>query len=428
LVQDRYLFEHGEIKALLAKGFAEIGPGRTARQILSAARKRRRKRLINSGIAAAACLLLAFASLNMPAVARAISSVPLIGEAYLSFIKGSGLDIAYQAGFVTELGSQDHRYDITLTVLGAYADPTETTVMFTLTSADKNLIRQVWDGTYAPWAESRPENLELWPRLKGAGSGSSTLQLDEAEGVIYGLVSADNHRCFLGLGRSEVLQIAAKPYGEPVWQVRFPVQAVSSRHIDTVQVNKTFSYGDMEVTLNEIAFSPAQTVLKYTVKGGRGAMCNWSVKTPKGAELMPLGGTFGSHGSGYKGVSRFSPTDERSLVINFLGQSEFVAEHFALPLKVGVAVNTGRGSLSVAGIVRNGDTRVTLTWTGETKVAKMDAALRDPVEERELRLEGFSVEEDQIELVFPGAAGDQWVLQIGGFVLEDREQVEIILP
>ena len=47
---------------------------------------------------------------------------------------------------------------------------------------------------------------------------------------------------------------------------------------------------------------------------------------------------------------------------------------------------------------------------------------------RELRLEGFSVEEDQIELVFPGAAGNQWVLQIGGFVLEDREQVEIILP
>jgi hypothetical protein len=417
-----------QVRIILEKELSGKSPRRSAGEILAAEKKRHRGKGFLPIIAAAACLALLCASLTVPALARAFAQVPIIGDAYLDFIQGSGLDIAYQAGFVNELGRKVEKHGITLTVLGAYADSTETSVMFTLTSEDKDLIRQVWDGTYAPWTKGQGEKLSLHPWLKGAGTGSSTMQIDEGEGVIYGLVSVESRR-LLDFGRKESLVITAGAYGEPVWQISFPVQTVPRKYIETVPVNKTITYRELQITLEEIIFSPGQTVLAYTTKGpqGAGQMCHWAVKTP-GGELIPLGGSYGSHGLGFshKGVSRFSPTQERDLTVYFQGQNEFFATDLRLPLQIGSKAGTEEGIFSVTGIAQAESTRVTLTWTGESQVRKVSAVLRNPATGSELPLEDFSAGEDNIELVFSAVGPEvQWLLHIDGVLLENREEIEV---
>lgn len=423
-----------EVKAILAEELAGKSPRRSAGQILQAEKKRRLGKRVFPVIAAAACLLLVFSSFTVPTLARALSEVPIIGDAYLSFMQGSGLDIAYQAGLVTELDRKQEKYGITLTVLGAYADSTETSVMFSLTSEDKDLIQQVWDGTYAPWAGQgvAEENPYLRPWLRGAGTGSGFTQIDEAEGVIYGLVSVENRRRLLDFGRKETLEITAPTaYDEPIWQISFPVQTVPSKYIETVRVNKTFTYRELKITLEEIIFSPGQTVLVYTTKGPQraGPMCNWAVKTSEG-ELISLGDSYHSHGQGSshkgKGLSRLAPTQERNLKVYFLGQHEFYTVDLELPLQVGSKAGTDEGTFSLTGIAQASSTRVSLTWTGESQVGKVDAVLRDPATGLELPMADFSAEEDILELVFPAADPEtQWILDIWGAFLVDRQEIEV---
>lgn len=417
-----------QVKAILAEELAEQSPRRSAGEILAAEKSRRRGKGLLP-VAAAACLVLVIASLTVPSLARALSQVPIIGDAYLEFIQGSGLDIAYQAGFVNELGRKEEKYGITLTVLGAYADSTETSVMFSLTSEDKDMIRQLWDGTYAPWTKGPGEKLPLHPWLKGAGTGSSTMQIDEAEGVIYGLVSVDSRRRLPGFGRKETLVITAGAYGEPVWQISFPVQTVPGKYIETVPVNKTFTHRELQITLEEIIFSPGQTVLAYTTKGpqGVGQMCDWAVKTPEG-ELISLGGSYGSQGLGFshRGVSRFAPTQERNLAVYFLGQNEFYPAEVELPMQVGSKAVTKEGAFSLMEITHADSTRVSLTWSGESQVKKVGACLRNLATGWELPLEDFSAGDNNIELYFPAVDPEvQWLLYIDGVLLENREEIEV---
>lgn len=424
-----------QVKAVMADSMANQGPRLSARQILETDKKRRHnKRISRSIIAAVACLLLMLASFNLPMVAQAVSAVPILGDAYLNFIKGSGLDIAYQAGFVSELGYQQERYGITLTVLGAYADNTETSVMFTL-SADKDLMQQVWDGSYAPWADPnrRDSTTDLRPWLKGAGSGGSTMQFDEAEGIIYGVVSIDSKKSLIDFGRKEILQIEAGIYGQPVWEVRFPVQTVSAKHIEKVKVDQTITHDGLNITLEEIIFSPSQTVLTYSTSGSVSGskMPNWTVMTSEGNELIKLGGNYSTGGLGLsnkgKGLSRFAPTDDRGLSIYFRGQNESLTLELELPLDEGERGNTGQGDFTVEKIIsEEKSTQVVLSWTGNYVVRKVGAVLQCPSQKTEVKIEGLSNEEGQVSLVFPAIdTTANWILAIDHLYLEELTLVKV---
>lgn len=77
-------------------------------------------------------LVLIFSLLQIPIVARAFASVPVLGKPYKEFLERTGLDVAYQAGLINELNKTATDRGVTLRVLGAFSDVTQTVIYYTI--------------------------------------------------------------------------------------------------------------------------------------------------------------------------------------------------------------------------------------------------------------------------------------------------------
>lgn len=167
--------------------------------------------------------------LRIPVLARALSSVPLLGGAYLSFVREAGLDIAYQAGLVTELNRTDTRAGITLTVVASCSDSSGTAAFFTLSPAggveSEAWISAVNDG-FVP--RVRLEGIGKGGSIEGWVASSSTTY-DEYENQFFGVARWHPYSKWWA-GKAQ-LTITAEEGLE--WQVSFPVQV---QFEDTLEV------------------------------------------------------------------------------------------------------------------------------------------------------------------------------------------------
>ena len=100
----QHIVDEAKVKAFLTKGLVD-GPKPGAEQLLAnVSRHRRFPAKMGIGIAAAVLMCVTFlSSLQVPALAQVLASMPIIGDSYTQFVSSRRLDIAYQAGLLQEL-------------------------------------------------------------------------------------------------------------------------------------------------------------------------------------------------------------------------------------------------------------------------------------------------------------------------------------
>ena len=437
------------ITAILNDTLADKRPIRSASTILSTARKPRpvASKLL-AGIAAALVATLLIASFWVPGLARAISSAPLFGDAYLTFMKGTGMDIAYQAGFVTELGSQVTADGITLTVLGAYSDPTQGVVMFSLSSEEQGLMCRLWEFGYPlaldpsiTFENTGSPGFNLTPVLMDAGSGSSSLSLDVEEDVIYGIMNMKPQRRIFS--KKMTLSVYVVGIQTPPWTITFPVQTITKCQLETVRISESFAYGEETITLDELVFTPAQTILRFTIKGGeqQGSSVSkvisgsadtsherlgsqWSILLADGSELRHVGGGQSGSGEITRGEASFVTTKERELTVLFEGFARLSTVSMTLPLKEGAKFATPTGDLELGKVVVTHDhnTEVEIFWHDATSIRKLGATIIGPAGADKYAIEGMRHTETGAVLIF-GAVLEQdisYELYLDNIYTEDR--------
>lgn len=372
------------VKRWLEPALTVASPDHTIPEILSNAR-RQRKRPSLALVAAIVLGMLLLSSLRLPMLAQALASLPLIGDGYERFLQGSGMDIAYQAGFVQELGSQVTEAGVTLTVIAACSDTTQTAVMFSLQPASDGSMTQVWQAI---------SNGELQVTTTPQQIGSYSLQLDQKADAVYGLLKTAPAGW---MGRRMDLVVELKSFPSK-WQLDFPVMRLNSRLVETVPINQQLTYDGYQITVESLVFAPTQTVLHYNMRGGnlpeggsatgkvppadavseRVLHSNWELKLSDGTVLPVLGGGLSTQGQNSQGEIDFMPTAERSLALWFLGFDRDVGEQLKLTALIDGTLEVGKGSLRLADLQRDAEgTTAVFAWDGPGEILKMGADLID---------------------------------------------------
>jgi hypothetical protein len=327
-------------------------------------------------------------SLFVPAFAQAIGSIPVIGQGYVEFLKGTGLDITYEAGFIEELGAQVAADNVNLTVLAATSDGTQTVVMFTFNSADTTALNQVWQ----TFMDGR-----MTIAAVGAGAQSWTTQKDEQTGEIYGILKTRAASFF-----SRNLTLRAQVTGEnKVWEINFPVMRLSERVLDTFKIDRDVTVGGDKVHLENIVFAPTQTVLHFTslrpegeAGDGKSARVDdgkpipagsppeltlhdtWELRKADGTQVLNTGASYHYQDGVRTAEIDFLPTKDRNLSLYFTGYDGTTIDPILMKAEEGASGKVGDYSLEVSQVeVDEAGTSITFTWNGPGKLMKMGADL-----------------------------------------------------
>jgi len=413
-------YEDSVVTDALNRTLQDEKPGTRARDLIPQHTRRLRGRgrglaLVAAGITL--CLLTA--ALTVPAVARAIGDSPWLGDSYQMFLKGTGMDIAYQAGLVNELNRSDTKGDFTFTVIAAYADATQSIIVFQLSSDDPARIEELWEDSISIFPHFYNTASLFSPNLSGGGSMNHIPE----EGIIFGIYHTDPPGWSL-FGRK--LRTEVKSLG---LSVTFPLQTISSNLNERVAVNKDFVYDGLQCRVEEIIFSPSATQVVYSRIGGdprpwdKEAYWEWSLRTIDGTELISYSGSF----SNGKGMITFPPTDNSEVAILIKGYFEmYDYEGVLLPLGNGSSVVTPVGELIIDTSVSTGtETEVTLVWSGEGSLAKPSISLvdsqgnRGEVSNAELTAEGIKLNFQHGVLIGPVQ------LEINAVQVYIQEEIEI---
>ncbi len=424
-----------DFKNWLAKGL-DSTPNPNAEQILATARRPRRVTVKSAGLVAAVLVMtLLLSSLQMPLLARAFASLPVLGDTYTGFISGYGLNVAYQAGLVEELGISETQGGITLTVLAACSDALETVVAFVFESDDPALLYELW---------SKYSSLD-WELTLGSGftpgfnPRSSQAHYNQQEGRLYVMARMDPLPRWT---RKKLTLTAELREWKPTlsWDITFPVQTLTDDKVETIKLDRTLEYEDVTIQIEEVKFSPLRTMLRYTVQhhtpeGREGlpkltASPIWLMETETGEKLDPIGGG-GSDQSGYEHY--FPATKDRTikLILRGFWRTGLEPLDARLPLEQGAKFSTSAGDISIGEIRQRPDTtEVDLVWDGLGSLSKgkLEAALVSQQGER-LRAE-LQHTEAGITLKFNSPPRPEFdALQLGSMVvLEELEQVAFDIP
>lgn len=358
---------------------------------------------------AAACLLLLLpvVSVRMPVMARALIQIPLVGDAYARFLQDSGMDIAYQAGLVTELNKSIVENDVTLTILSAYSDAAQGVIFFSLSSQDTDKMDAIWSGF-----------LEIEMLRRGRRSfgmlRSSTYEYLVDDNAIVGVI---NTAPISGLFGSRISLRLSSQALSTVWEVDFPVQTVSSSLNEAVPVNKHFVYEGDKFEVQSVMFTPSRTLVKYSQvfgpentqdgppidkkSGGlKHTSSTWSLETSDGTKLSSYGSSFSSDGKTGSGELYFAPTFNKNLVLYFEGTTVSFEHAATIDLKPGSRVETSQGDLLVGNIdVAEDISKVQVAWESPSILKKLDAAIIDS-RGNKAKITAWEEGQDQVTLVF----------------------------
>lgn len=361
------MIDDSKITEALGRTLEDERPGTRARMFLPAKRPRGRFPLL--ALVAAGLLLLLISSLTVPVVARAMGEVPLLGESYRKFLEGTGLEIAYKSGLVTELNRSVTNGEVTFTILSAYSDATQSLVAFQYTSEDPDALEALWEA----------KGSALFPRVEVSSlfrsyDFSGHMRYIQEEGVIYGLMSSNPLPWHL-FGRTLTAEIPSLGLS-----LTFPLQTVSSYLNDRVKINKTIAFEGLELAIEEVVFSPSatQVVYSYTNQGRvvEHKAWNMQLRSPEGILYQSLTGSRSSRFNRGQGVMNFLPLDQVTLL--FTGWNATVDVGEEVSLQEGASISTREGEVTIRELGwEQGQVSFTLAWSGTGKLTKAGATLRD---------------------------------------------------
>lgn len=452
-MKDRLEFESEhdvrKVKAMLSKELTGA-PGRSASDILATAPVRP-KRSRRWAYAAAAAILAAVlvSSLTVAPVAQALARVPLVGELYRELIKESGLNLAYEAGFVTELNKSVTKGDLTLTVIGAYTDSEETVVLFTLQTTDENPEQRLMEVIQ-----------DYSIRLKGIGSYGWHARTNKD--IMYGQIESSEPIPWWSFNELTLL-LEPRVQDSPAvggLKVSFPVQRLDESLVVRRQIDQEFVYHGEKYTIKEIVFTPARTVLHYYHRPSADSSsqsnhtANWSLTTVTGSELQRYGGSY--TGSTGLGQVEFAPTMDKDVVVRFKGWHVMAHEDVMLPLQAGQQAATPFGTAEIVNIESSAEeTLVTLNWVSDgdieysltkmsayliesdslqphspAQTASGDAKTSQPAEEEQhgIRMKHMAVTDSEIILTFAALEQDysQYQLRLSTILVEHAVDIEVV--
>jgi len=401
--------EERRITELLASALADEMPNTNARRVVSnlPAHPRRSKAKV---WLAAACLLVALpiVSVQMPLMARALCQVPVVGTVYSKFIESSGMDIAYQAGLVTELNRSVTQSGVTLTILSAYSDAAQGVVFFTLSSEERDILERIWDNGHLQQDIMRGKNPAFGIKR------SSSYELLVEDNMIMGVI---NTASVSGLFSKKLTLRLTSQALNTSWQVTFPVQTVPSTMNSTLRINQSFTYQGDKFIIESATFTPSRTLISYTQEyaperindgppideksGGIKHESNmWSLIDSEGKELQNFGSSFGSDGKVGRGELYFAPSQDPKLSLMFNGVSLMFEHVETIDLLPGSYVETSQGVLQINDLEPNATTTmVSLEWQGNSKLQKLEAEIID-AHGNSSRIAGWDESNNYITLSF----------------------------
>jgi len=333
---------------------------------------------------------MSFFLLKVPAVARAFASVPLLGDAYVSFLKRVNLDAAYKAGLLTRLDRTMTRDGVTLTIIDAGVDGDQIVVSYSLSPAEEDP-----NGT---WAKIIRTEIILRVRVEGRGivASASWRTPDPETNRAYGLIRAKKPKGLWSLlGAKITLSIDAYEFDRDTltegrflysWEISVPVRTVKAEPVEpmVVPINKELVAGKDIITLDQLVFTPWRTALEYTVRNvqpkDRPNRLNWqslgdclSMVTSEGKLVDLVGGqtpeVSGQDEVGHGEVD-FQEALGQDLAIMFK-TPRFESGTLELPLEENATISClgGDGSLNVETIDKlEGMLEVTLRLQSDLKL------------------------------------------------------------
>lgn len=363
------------VKEFLSRGLSGAKPTVSVRDFCAEPKVRRQKLLSQrlrplAAVLALACMV--FSLMKIPAVGRAFASVPLLGDAYVSFLKQVNLDAAYQAGLLTRLDRTMTKDGLTLAIIDAGVDGDEIVVSYSLSPTEE-------DGPDGAWTRMTRGEILLAVHVGGGGTRASLQTPGPDEDRVYGVVRADKPKGLWSLvGAKITLSVDAhekEPYFDPPfdqdawkagrllysWEMSVPVRAVEVEPT-VVPINKELVAGKDVITLEQLVFTPWRTVLKYTVRnaqrGDRPDRLYWqslgdclSMLTSEGRPVYLIGGP-PPEGWGFEeighGEAHFQAVQGQDLAIIFK-TPRFEPDTLELPLEENATTSCldGEGSLKV---------------------------------------------------------------------------------
>lgn len=273
-------------------------------------------------VAAASIILVLLLSLFVPPLTRTIAAIPILGSGYTQLLRSGGLDIAYQAGLITELNRSVSKDDITLSAVAAYSDRLISTYVLKISHAEN---------TFAYW-QQHEHRLGLQGEEKGkpfTSGWAHHYHYDAAEDAVYCLASKETSLPWWTrlrvIYQNEDLKL----------QLTVPVQKVSDR--ETIILAKEMSGG---AVLQSITFTQARTQINSRSDS---RIPVWGILLPDGEELLPR-----DHDRWIKkSHSLFPATTAEQLTVVLKGYEEH--EKVVIPLQVG-AEYQGRVNVRITDI------------------------------------------------------------------------------
>ena len=307
------------VKELMSTALTE-GPTTRTKELMPIFRRRKRKKHLKIGALAASLLIMLLASspFAMPAMARALSAVPIIGPGFEAALKLHSLDLAYEAGLLPTLDKTVEGNGVSVTVQTAYRDEQTFDILLSFRSDDPELIECMYEhiGPYVELTSGR------WT-LPGNYSSKS---YDEEQKILYLSLSSFEPLPWyvrkLNVSVSwptDYSDMEEFKYGvswdlvemtEPV-SLTFPLQS-SRAYVATVPVNHTFVYEETTVTVERVVFSPVRTILHYSYTGNDPRI---SLYDQKGNPMRWLTGG----GEPGKVKDTYAATDSAEIIIRLKG-------------------------------------------------------------------------------------------------------------
>jgi len=262
------------VKELMSSALT-VGPATRAKELMPILRRRKRNKQVKLGVLAASLLIMLMASspFVMPAMARALSAVPIIGPGFEAALKLHSLDLAYEAGLLPTLDKTVEGNGVSVTIQTAYRDEQTFDILLSFRSADTELIESMYEhiGPYVQLTSGR------WT-LPG---NYTTKSYDEEQKILY--LSLSSYEPLPWYVRKLNVSVSwpidysdmeEYRYGvswdfvkmtQPL-SLTFPLQP-SREYVTTVPVNHTFVYEETTVTVERVVFSPVRTILHYSYTG-----------------------------------------------------------------------------------------------------------------------------------------------------------------
>ena len=170
------------LKGFLASGLT-VGPKHSTAALMIKAKLKRKwaRRLLTSIAAVLILCLYAVSPVALPALARALTFVPVVGPSFEQALKIHSLDLAYESGLLAALNKSVERDGVTVTVHTAYRDAHTFNILLSI-NGDKDFVKAL--------ANSIGPHVSLTSGRWKLGGYYSNRLYDEEKGILYVALSS----------------------------------------------------------------------------------------------------------------------------------------------------------------------------------------------------------------------------------------------